>query len=109
AGYNVAKAIVMLDPKPLKQVRDQSRQSPAARKDHTEAGARFIFQIADALPGDCFGLFRKVCADQKIERFLHLRTSPHFQFAKKRIAERDGGYWRSLGLPAHFFPGTDPA
>src|SRR5262245_18274976 len=99
----------MLDLQPLERARDESRQGPAAGKNHTEPRAFLICQITDALPSDCFGLFRELCPGQKIEALCRFRTSAHFHFAEKRIAEQDGRSWRSSCFVTDFFPGTDPA
>ena len=101
----------MRDFKPLQRARDQPRQGPAARKNHAQPRAFLICQITNALSRDRFGLFGKVCADQKIETLCRFRASAHFHFAEKRIAER-GGRCRSryaLGFATDFFPGANPA
>src|ERR1700675_26197 len=100
----------MRDFKPLQRARDQPRQGPAARKNHAQPRAFLICQITNALSCDRFGLFRKVCANQKIETLCCLGTSAHFHFAEKRIAERGGRrrYRYALGFATDFFPGANP-
>src|SRR5881398_2413875 len=109
AGHNVTEPVVMRDFKPLQRARDQPRQGPAAGKNHAEPRAFLICQITNALPRDRFGLFRKVCADQKIKALRRFRASAHFHFAEKRIAERGGRSRRALGFATNFFPRADPA
>src|SRR5437667_9522359 len=109
AGNNVTESVIVRDFKPLQRARDQSRQRPAAGKNHAEPRASLICQITNALPRDRFGLFRKVCADQKIKALRRFRASAHFHFAEKRIAERGGGSRRALGFATNFFPRADPA
>src|SRR6266487_7150722 len=106
AWHNVAEPIVMRDFKPLQRARDQPRQGPAARKNYAQPRAFLICQITNALSRDRFGLFGKVYANQKIETLCRLRTSAHFHFAEKRIAQR-GGCCRSrhaLRFATDFFP-----
>src|SRR5262249_738347 len=91
------------------RVCDQPRQGPAAGKNHTESRAFLICQIMNALPCDRFGLFGKICADQKIEALFRLRATAHFNFAEEGIAKRSGRSRRSLGFATDFFPGADPA
>src|SRR5262245_281403 len=99
----------MRDFKTLKRPRDQPRQGPVTGKNHTESCAFLICQVTNALQRDRLGLFRKVCADQKIETLYRFRASAHFHFAEKRIAERGGRSRRALGFTTNFFPGADPA
>src|SRR5438309_8014707 len=99
----------MLYFKPGQRARHQPRQGSAARKNHAESRAFLISQITNALPRDRFGLFGKVCADQKIEALCRLRAAAHFNFAEKRIAERGGRSRRALGFATDFFPRVDPA
>ena len=72
----------MRDFKPLQRARDQPRQGPAARKNHAHPRAFLICQITSALSCDRFGLFGKVCANQKIETFCRFRASAHFHSLK---------------------------
>src|SRR5438552_1777211 len=99
----------MRDFKPLQRSRDEPRQGPIAGKNHTESRAFLICQITNTLPCDRFGLFGKVCADQKIETLCRLRATAHFNFAEKGVAKGGGRYRRSLGFATEFFPGPDPA
>src|SRR5436309_13891141 len=109
AGHNVAESVVMRDFKPLQQARDQSRQGPAARKNYAQPRAFLICQITNALSRDRFGLFGKVCANQKIEKLCRFCASAHFHFAEKRIAERGRGCRSryALGFATDFFPGAN--
>src|SRR5438270_6076667 len=97
--------------KPGQRARDQARQGSAARKNHAESRAFLICQITNAMSRDRFGLFGKVCADQKIETLCRFRASTHFHFAEKRIAQRGGGLGSQypLALATNSFPEPTPA
>ena len=101
----------MRDVKPLQRARDQPRQCPAARKNHAQPRAFLICQITHALSRDRFCLFGKICADQKIKTLWRFRTSAHFHFAEKRIAEHTARcrFRHALGFATDFFPGANPA
>src|SRR6476659_7076867 len=99
----------MRDFKLLQRARDQPRQGPAARKNHAQPRAFLICQITNAVSRDRFGLFGKVCADQKIETLCRFRASAHFHFAEERITERCVRSRRALRFARDFFPGADPA
>src|SRR5215831_5130862 len=65
----------------------------------------------NALSGDRFCLFRKVCTDQKIEALCRFRAAAHFHLAEKRIAKCSVRCRsrRALGFATDFLPGANPA
>src|SRR5207248_8241117 len=65
--------------------------------------------ITTALPGDRFGLFGNVYADQTIDVLCRFRARAHFHITEKRIAERGGRSRGALSFATDFFPGADPA